>query len=1016
MKQTFTRWLPLAAGLLFYVPVAQAQSRLPFSTSKAQPSLSQLPQPQLPVGAPALRHALPTTNGTLARAMPLRPTRPVVRRNESVTRARALASGSVSEQWVARFDNSNGNGYDGATAVATDATGNVYVTGYSFSNTSRYDYATVKYSPTGQQLWQVRYNGPTGGDDVAVGLTVDRIGNVYVTGYSYGTSATLYDYATVKYDGVSGQQLWASRYTGGAAGSMPSSQELASSLAVDAVGNVYVTGTAYGEGSSGCYYATVKYSAGGQLQWESRYSGPANTDVAAGLALDGVGNVYVTGTSYESTDSDYATIKVDATTGRQLWSARYNGPRKGYDLVRELAVDAAGNVAVTGTSEGDTSYDYATVKYTTNGQPVWQARYNGAGNSYDEATGVALDAAGNVAVTGYADTGNSNWDYVTIKYAAMTGQQTWAQAYNGAAGSYDEARDVVVDGAGNVAVTGRSFNASGRSDYATLKYAGATGQPLWQAQAPESTAGDATATSLAVDAAGNVAVTGSSVAVGSSVDYATFKYTAATGQPLWQARYTGPITEDQVRDLAVDAAGNVYVTGNRTVKYSANGQQLWTAPGGSHLVVSAAGNVYVTGAGTTRKYAASGQQLWEATTTAAESGYEAAGIGLDAAGNVYVSGNTLYLVSGNQYVTLKYEDATGQQLWDTRYRGSGFTRGNAVVDMAVDATGNVYVTGILNNPQNNWDYATLKYSSGGEQQWVSIFTGPLGFRDQQPSGIAVDASGNVYVTGSGIVTTFPVDIDYMTVKYSPTGEQSWVNYYNGGSGSNDIATDIAVDALGNVSVAGGSATIKYTASGSTLWVARNSESTITQVSRMAVDGSGNVYVTGSTSTDYATVKYAAATGQPVWDTRYNGPGNGADQATDLVVTSAGEVYVTGNSLGLNTGSDYATIHYVQTPEAAAPLVAATRAATGRNVQELSVYPNPMAAQATVSFRPHLDGEGQVRVYNQLGQEVARLYQGAVRKGQQYTLPLAGSSLLPGVYQCQLTVNGQREVVRLLVAH
>ncbi len=111
----------------------------------------------------------------------------------------------------------------------------------------------------------------------------------------------------------------------------------------------------------------------------------------------------------------------------------------------------------------------------------------------------------------------------------------------------------------------------------------------------------------------------------------------------------------------------------------------------------------------------------------------------------------------NQYVTLKCEEATGQQLWEARYNRNS---GNSVVDMAVDATGNVYVTGLYTNAQNNRDYATLKYSLDEQQLWVAIFNGPLGFRDQEPTGIAVDASGNVYVAGLGI-TTSPVNIDYM---------------------------------------------------------------------------------------------------------------------------------------------------------------------------------------------------------------------------------------------------------------
>ena len=110
------------------------------------------------------------------------------------------SSGTVTEEWVARY-NSPGNGDDVARSVAVDAAGNAYVTGYSYSGTSS-DYATVKYDgATGQQLWVARYNGPSNSYDVAYALAVDAAGNAYVTGVSYG-GTSYYDYTTVKYSQI----------------------------------------------------------------------------------------------------------------------------------------------------------------------------------------------------------------------------------------------------------------------------------------------------------------------------------------------------------------------------------------------------------------------------------------------------------------------------------------------------------------------------------------------------------------------------------------------------------------------------------------------------------------------------------------------------------------------------------------------------------------------------------------------------------------------------------------------
>src|SRR3990172_7509608 len=76
----------------------------------------------------------------------------------------------------------------------------------------------------------------------------------------------------------------------------------------------------------------------------------------------------------------------------EAWVARYNGPGNSGDAASALAVDNAGNVYVTGYSDGSgSSWDYATIKYAPNGDSLWVRRYNGPGNSSDEAYALAVD-------------------------------------------------------------------------------------------------------------------------------------------------------------------------------------------------------------------------------------------------------------------------------------------------------------------------------------------------------------------------------------------------------------------------------------------------------------------------------------------------------------------------------------------------------------------------------------------------------------------------------------------------
>jgi uncharacterized delta-60 repeat protein len=405
-----------------------------------------------------------------------------------------------------------------------------------------------------QEKWVARYNGPARGSDVATAVAVDGSGNVYVTGGSKG-SGTDYDYATIKYN-ANGKQLWVKRYDGPAHG-----WDYAQAIAVDGSGNVHVTGYVT-VSSTDRDYSTIKYNANGKQLWVARYEGPGKGyDYARAIAVDGSGNVYVTGyVTVSSTDYDYATIKYDAN-GKQLWVKRYNGPANGFDDAQAIAVDGSDNVYVTGGSEGSgTGGDHATIKYNTNGKQLWTQRYSGSGNRKDNAYAIAVDGSGNVYITGYVTVSSVNYDYATIKYNA-NGKQIWAKKYNGPANGFDDAYAVAVDGSGNTYVTGVSTGSGTGLDYATVKY-NTNGKQLWAQRYNGPGNMDDTAKAIAVDASGTIYVTGMSEGSGTDLDYGTIMY-STDGKQLWIKRYNGAYNgNDSARAIAVDGSGNVYVTGS----------------------------------------------------------------------------------------------------------------------------------------------------------------------------------------------------------------------------------------------------------------------------------------------------------------------------------------------------------------------------------------------------------------------------------------------------------------------
>jgi hypothetical protein len=423
---------------------------------------------------------------------------------------------SVDTSWVRRY-NGSGNGSDEAYALAVDGSRNVYVTGGSFGSGTLFDYVTIKYYPNGETAWVRRYNGPENNGDIASAVAVDGSGNVYVTGKSYDSGSN-YDYATMKYY-PNGDTAWVRRYDGPG-----NNDDEANAVAVDGSGNVYVTGESWG--TEFYYdYATMKYYSNGDTAWVRRYNGPGNGgDIASAMAVDDSGNVYVTGKSYGSgSNYDYATMKY-YPNGETAWVRVYNGPGNSDDEANALAVDGFGNVYVTGGSfDSEVNWDYVTIKYYPNGDTAWVSRFNGPANGEDKAYAIALDRLNNVYVTGYSDSTGSYQDYATIKYD-FSGNVVWVKRYNGPPGNgTDLACAIAVDGSDNAYVTGMSGGGATNFDYATIKY-DSLGNQSWVKRYDGLANGYEEAYDIAVDDSGNVYVTGLSAGISTDLDYATIKY------------------------------------------------------------------------------------------------------------------------------------------------------------------------------------------------------------------------------------------------------------------------------------------------------------------------------------------------------------------------------------------------------------------------------------------------------------------------------------------------------------
>ncbi|MDD2890823.1 MAG: SBBP repeat-containing protein [bacterium] len=499
------------------------------------------------------------------------------------------------------------------------------------------------------------------------------------------------------------------------------------------------------------------------------------------------------------------------------------------------------------------------------------------------------------------------------------------------------------------------------------------------------------ANTIAVDKNGNVYVAGFTSDSMTANDYATIKYNSS-GDTMWTRIYNGTDnTDDEVRAMAIDDSGNVYVAGYSngsgtyddyvTIKYNSSGDTMWlrryNGPGNGNDIVRA--------------------------------------MTVDASGNVYVTGTSIE--SGDSwsynYATIKY-NSSGAEQWVRRYDGPGNANDDATA-IAVDENGNVYVTGESKGAGTEYDYATIKYNSSGDTMWTRRYNGTNNYYDRAHA-IAVDNNGNVYVTGES-------DSDYTTIKYNNSGAEQWVRRYDGPGNTNDYVTAIAVDDNDNVYVTGESyglttgcdyATIKYNSSGNTMWTRRYTGSDNDYGITMAVDNNGNVYVTGDsydslTAYDYATIKYNSS-GDTMWTRRYNGTGNGDDYVLAMAVDNNGYVYVTGGSQSLGN-FDFLTIKYstAGVEEKSNPTPPSTTLRVNQNPFSKSTIITYHLSELTTDHRPLTT----LCIYDLSGRCVKTLVNGEKPAGA-YSTTISSNDLKTGVYFLTLNANGTKTTKKLTI--
>lgn len=633
-------------------------------------------------------------------------------------------------------------------AICVDQKGYVYLTGSicfdwddeDYFSPDDCDFVTTKYSPNGTIEWTVEYNGTDSTRSTASDVHVDSESNVYVTGTDAGLLTTL------KYD-LTGTVLWQATFD-----SADTNLYLANKIFVDEVGNVYVTGNwrdnIYGPPSS---IITVKYSANGVLDWYVNHTSQSGvTGWNPSMALDTLGNIYV---SFGM--GDIVTIKY-GPDGYQQWLRTYTDSVNAVNL-SAMQVDFAGNVIVIGYPDltwDDPNSDYLTLKYSPIGERLWVVTHDGPNHNLDVIAALGVDKEGCALVTGTNYDGIKSY-VTTLKYSA-DGKDLWSVRYDDVTTGRSSVHDLALDDESNVYVSG--FD--GKTHINVFKYSSA-GENIWAAKITnnsELNSGTSPFTAITTDE-DYIYTTGTlSATDGGTGNTVTVKY-SKNGDKIWTAIYDAGVGRNLPRALAVDSDGNIYVVGSSeginsngphcmaTIKYDSAGNQVWV------------------------------REYWGSSPSSCQYG-GAEAVTLDNDGSIYVLGHRC----GMGVILIKYLP-DGTSVWTNIVEYIEDETENGLV---LDSEGNIYAVG-----EGDIGMAIIKYSSDGNEEWVEQYPG-------HPNAVVIDTFDNIYVTG---------EPDFTTIKYAPDGSQEWVYSYSDSIMDKRVACELSMDQLGNVYVAGTSSSL-----------------------------------------------------------------------------------------------------------------------------------------------------------------------------------------------------------------
>ncbi len=361
--------------------------------------------------------------------------------------------------------------------MAVDSDGNIFVIGPDSNQDSSTDYLTAKLDASGHVLWKAIYDEPGGHSQYATTLALDAQGNCYVTGYSYSLKRTNdgdNDYLTIKYDG-NGNALWTNRWN---SDDTKTSWDQPYAIAVDNAHQSYVLGTS----------GLIKVSSDGALVWSNTFCHGEWLQLRSGD-----GDLYAASAKTATQPSQL--FKVNTTNGEITWAQSPGAPGWGAHTFVALATDATGcayTLAASNFNFYAATGDIVVTKTAPYGSNIWTASYGGPLHRMNYPGALAVDALGFAYVTGWA--WNTNRlpvdaydvrpeDLLTLKFGA-DGKLIWASTYRVPEDLREGGSAIAVNQSGNVYVTGwaETLSPQGSTNAALLLKYDRDGNLLWSSR------------------------------------------------------------------------------------------------------------------------------------------------------------------------------------------------------------------------------------------------------------------------------------------------------------------------------------------------------------------------------------------------------------------------------------------------------------------------------------------------------------------------------------------------------